>query len=102
MMFSSREMELNDRLGPAKLEMEPVRDQTKIIGPIKFLLENSAQGDSYRDIISQVNSQIILMIVYNILPYQISLKISYLYLQWRITFKQMCQIFQKVNTQTIT
>ena len=66
MMFSSREMDLNDRPGAAKLEMEPVRDQTEIIGPIKFLLENSAQGDSYRDIISQVNSQIIVMIVYNI------------------------------------
>ena len=39
-------------------------DQIKIIGPIKFLLEVFAQGDSYRVIISPVNGQIILIVVY--------------------------------------
>ena len=39
-------------------------DQIKIIAPIKFLLEVFAQGDSYRVIISLVNGQIILIVVY--------------------------------------
>ena len=39
-------------------------DQIKIIAPIKFLLEVLAQGDSYRVIISLVNGQIILIVVY--------------------------------------
>ena len=53
-------MDLNHCLGRLKRSL----DQIKIIGPIKFLLEVFAQGDSYRVIISPVNGQIILIVVY--------------------------------------
>ena len=60
------EMDLNHCLGPPPTQAQAAGwpDQIKIIGPIKFLLEVFALGDSYRVIISPVNGQIILIVVY--------------------------------------